>query len=396
MINPFKNKSDILHTLKTFPFTILFAITTSVNASLLVNNNSGAEKTLPILILGLFFSFAITIFFKNRKAKKYEILTQLIMITGLFLLNFFIFKNDYIFSTIQNTTLYLHLLILSFLSIFLAPAISKTDKDNIFGKNINRQLSDISIGITISAGIFAIITGMLLLISYLFEINLPQATLIHLFYWFGFIITTTIVCYLSPKDTNDILKENLRQNIQKLFTYIILPGILIYTAILYAYGLKILITGVWPQNQVALLVLIISILGIGAYIENKNLELKTKLNNFFEKNFFFLLTPNFILIILSLQIRISEYGLTVNRTYLIFFTLWAIALTIYFLLSKAKDLRIIALSLAILLIITSTGPLSAMNISKYFINKRIQTETNKEKIQDLKIYLESIQTKQYK
>ncbi|MDX9970555.1 MAG: DUF4153 domain-containing protein [Candidatus Gracilibacteria bacterium] len=392
MINPFKKKSDILYTLKTFPFTIFFAISTSISASLLVNNNSKQETIIPLLILGLFFSFAITIFFKDRNSKKHETTIQLILIAGLILLKIFIFKNEYIFSTIPGTTLYFHLLILSFLSIFIAPAIKKTDKDNIFGKNINRQLSDISLGITISAGIFAIIMGMIFLISYLFEINLPQNIIIHLFYWCGFVIGTFIICHLSPKKTNYILKEKLKESVQKTFTYIFLPGILIYTAILYAYGLKILITGVWPQNQVALLVLIISILGIATYVENRNLDIKTKLNQFFEKYFFFLLTPNFILIILSLQIRISQYGLTVNRAYLVFFTIWAMALTIYFLVSKAKDLRIIAFSLAIILILTGAGPLSVVNISKYFINKKIQTETNQEKIQDLKYYLETIQT----
>ncbi len=395
ILNLFKNKSAFQETFFTFYATITYALILCINISLHISDKMKTDFP-PVLILGLFFSFSIAVFFKHNNKKKLEPLAQAVLLGILLILHFFVFTN---FSKIlpgsASEFLFSHLFILSILSIFLSPVLKKKDEKNTFGENALRQISDILLAISISAGIFLILMGVYLLCIYLFEFEINPNISINLFFWLGFFLGSFIVCHLNPKNTEDlILSKSKTLSLAKIDTYILIPGILVYTAILYAYALKIMITGIWPKNQVALLVLIISIVGIAIYIINKTTNLKTKLNAFFEKYFFFLLIPNQILLILALQIRISEYGLTINRAYLAFFAIWIITLTIYFLISKAKELRMIPFSLTIILLLTAVGPFTAKNLSNYFIDKKIQSlrfsPENEAKVSDLKSYLYQI------
>lgn len=144
----------------------------------------------------------------------------------------------------------------------------------------------------------------------------------------------------------------------KIFTqFILIPLLLLYLAILYAYGAKILITWDWPRGIVTYLIIAISVLGIFT-----NLLLfpyqKEKEGGWikgFYKAFYYLLIPLTVLLFIAIGIRIQDYGLTVNRYIIVLMGIWLGLISLYFILGF-KNIKTIPISLAVAMILASFGP----------------------------------------
>lgn len=148
--------------------------------------------------------------------------------------------------------------------------------------------------------------------------------------------------------------------------YILIPLITVYIFILYLYMAKIIWEWEWPNGWVANLVLIFSIAGILAIlllhpIQN---EEKNRWIQIFSKGFYRALLPLIILLMLSIWVRISEYGITVNRYLVATLAVWLTGIVLYFIASKNKNIQVIPISLAVIAILISFGPLSAFEVSK--------------------------------
>ena len=144
----------------------------------------------------------------------------------------------------------------------------------------------------------------------------------------------------------------------KIFTqFILIPLLLLYLAILYAYGAKILITWDWPRGIVTYLIIAIAVLGIFT-----NLLLfpyqKEKEGGWikgFYKAFYYLLIPLTVLLFIAIGIRIQDYGLTVNRYIIVLMGIWLGLISLYFILGF-KSIKTIPISLAVAMLLASFGP----------------------------------------
>jgi hypothetical protein len=144
----------------------------------------------------------------------------------------------------------------------------------------------------------------------------------------------------------------------KIFTqFILIPLLLLYLAILYAYGAKIMITWDWPRGIVTYLIIAISVLGIFT-----NLLLfpyqKEKEGGWikgFYKAFYYLLLPLTVLLFIAIGIRIQDYGLTVNRYIIVLMGIWLGIISLYFILGF-KSIKTVPISLAAAMILASFGP----------------------------------------
>lgn len=82
--------------------------------------------------------------------------------------------------------------------------------------------------------------------------------------------------------------------------------------------------------------------------------------------------PLLIMMFVSVGIRINAYGITEGR-YLVFgLGLWVLGVMMYLNLSGAKRYVVIPLSLAVLTVIASYGPLSGYSVSRYSQNCRLE------------------------
>ena len=143
--------------------------------------------------------------------------------------------------------------------------------------------------------------------------------------------------------------------------YILTPLMWIYIAIMFAYFIKIGIQWEWPKGGVSYWIAALSVFGTLLYLLGYPYFKvgKTKLNAWYDRFFFILTVPVILLLFLAIYTRISAYGWTENRYYVVFAGCWLLAIALYFIFSKTKKIAVIPLSLGAVLLIASVGPWSS-------------------------------------
>ena len=160
----------------------------------------------------------------------------------------------------------------------------------------------------------------------------------------------------------------------KAFTqFVLIPLVLIYLIILWAYETKILLTANLPKGWVSILILVFSVLGILAML--LVYPLRNKENHAWIKQlwkwYFRLIIPLIGLLYWAILYRINLYGFTVGRYYVLLLALWLTAITVYSIIKPNYHIKIIPISLAIVGFISLYGPQSAANISKVSQQNRV-------------------------
>ena len=129
-----------------------------------------------------------------------------------------------------------------------------------------------------------------------------------------------------------------------LGSWLLTPLLLIYAAILLAYGVKILMTGSLPKGEIAELTLPFIFIGtLNWLVLEPPFIQKNKLANLFRKIWFWLSVPVSILLGLAIAERVANYGLTEERIMLILCVIWALGIGLWFSFRKEKyrDIRYI-------------------------------------------------------
>jgi hypothetical protein len=152
----------------------------------------------------------------------------------------------------------------------------------------------------------------------------------------------------------------------KIFTqYVLLPLVSIYLVILYLYAGKIVVTWQWPNGWVSALVIGFAIAGILSALllwpvreEEGNRWIRR-----FSGGFYWALLPLTVLLLLAIWRRISDYGLTEHRYFVIIIAFWLAGIAIYFIISRRDNIKVIPITLCILAIAGTFGPWSASSVA---------------------------------
>ena len=157
--------------------------------------------------------------------------------------------------------------------------------------------------------------------------------------------------------------------------YILVPLLLIYTAILYAYAVRIAADGVLPKGRLSWMVLAYGATGmLTALFAWPTRKSGGALVRFFWRYWFFLLTGPAVLLFLAAYVRIDQYGVTYERYLLILFGAWLGVMAILFgLWRHGRDIRLLPASLALVLLIGSLGTWGARGYSVH--SQRTQLAT---------------------
>ena len=152
----------------------------------------------------------------------------------------------------------------------------------------------------------------------------------------------------------------------KFFTqFILLTIVAVYLLILYAYMGKILLTWNWPHGWVSGLVLGFSITGIVSLL--LIYPIKDLVENVWMRIvvrwFYVVLIPLAIMMLLAVWRRVLEYGVTESRYIGIVVALWLIGISIYFILSAVKNIKLIPGTLCIIAFLISFGPWGVFQVS---------------------------------
>jgi putative membrane protein len=150
----------------------------------------------------------------------------------------------------------------------------------------------------------------------------------------------------------------------------VIPLITIYTGILYIYFGKMLITKSWPQGLVSHLILWYTIFSLFIMIMVTPMREKDLVAKIFKNYFPFVSVPLLILSIVSISKRISQYGVTELRYFIVLLGIWLIFCMVSSIF-KAR-LSVILISLIAVVYISVFSPINNRRITIMSQNKRLE------------------------
>lgn len=344
---------------------LIFAVTLWLFA--IGNQNSYKSQTLYTLLALSNLAFCITLAFdlfsevrSLSNTKKW--LFRLFSLSFCTLL-FFILAPQWLDEDLFRLGLFIlsgHLL-LSFLPF------SKKNNDSILWQYNKLLLIRFLTAIFYSAVLFLGLSVAILSVENLFNLTIPEDVYLRLFGIIGIGFNSLFFLTGIPKNIHSIEDDTDYPKGLKLFTqYVLIPLVSIYLVILISYELKIIFEQSLPNGTVSILILGYAVLGILAYlliypIKNRadHEWIKT-----FSKLFFFFMLPLLVLLYIAIGTRISIYGITESRYFLIVLALWLSGITAYFLIKKSPSIQIIPASLCILAVLSTFGPQSSSSITR--------------------------------
>ena len=147
--------------------------------------------------------------------------------------------------------------------------------------------------------------------------------------------------------------------------FILLPLVTLYVIILYGYLVKILIIREWPRGTIGWLVSIVSVFGMLALLLVHPLRHRPRHRwiQLYSRSFYLGLFPLIGLLLMAIWRRLSEYGLTEDRYFLLVLTLWMTGIAGYFSFRRQPSIKIIPISLGVLAMLTIAGPWGPYDLS---------------------------------
>ena len=193
--------------------------------------------------------------------------------------------------------------------------------------------------------------------------------------WFPYIPTVCMVL-LAPLLAMSQIPQGETKRIHRVapylgFTrgvvqYLFIPLLLLYMTTLYVYAAKILFTWQLPVGWVCYLVSA-SMLGMVILIFITYPIQHEEGGSIFKALTRWLplaMIPLLALMSVAIGRRLSDYGITVSRLYVVVFNLWCYAVCIGLLLCRNRRIWWVPASFAVLLFLTSVGPWSIPNVTE--------------------------------
>lgn len=371
-INVLANK--LSHSFKRFPVTLLFA-TLMVGVLIFMNHlDFNLEKSRDIytrvsmaLALGIPLSLSLHVFLERNVHVKtpVKILSHIAVMVVLSVYYFLFLKNQ----EMVTMTRYVAYTIALYMLFSIIPYFrKKTNYELYVIKLFTRFVTTYVYSIVLYLGIVAI----LVTINLLFNADIPGEVFADMALIVAGIFAPAFFLADVPRREEEVLPESYPKVLSILLQFIILPLISVYTIILYVYFGKIVITRQLPQGIIGNLVLWYSIVSTIVLFFIYPLRKKSQWIKSFINIFPKAILPLLAMMFVAIAIRINAYGITENRYFVLIVGLWVTGVMIYYSVKKDIINIFVTISLAIVAVLTVTGPWSAYSVSKSSQNKRFE------------------------
>lgn len=353
-----------------FYIVVVFVLVLAV-MSLLEINSSSFEQPFNVwsfFILGAVSMLSVSLFYGFMQTVWSKV-TLIAVVLAIIAIYSFLFFNSTVDWELQQFGAIMGSVVLSlFFVLYFRP---NTDKSFwVFAENNAREFVSILIYAAVFYGGLAL---AVFAVEELFSVHVNDKVYGNLaMICFQLLAPIFFLTAITPKEL--YYSNSLKQHhfLRILGLYILLPVLGLYLLILYVYLFKIIISWQLPTGWVTSLV---SILALGGFFAKFLLFplSKNKVVSLLNKYFSLLLLPLIVLMSVGLLRRIDDYGLSINRLYVLVFNLWLYGVSFYLFFTKSKSLRWIVISFSIVLFVSSVGPWSVFAITKQAIEKDIKT-----------------------
>lgn len=380
--------TESISTIKRFPLSLLSSIIATAIAIYLMHSDYEKSnyvnylwKVIMCCYLGLNLFLAAELYSESKEQAVFKRLLIKVLALVLIVCYYFVLSdfNNFRLEDIARFVLFvigLHLL------VSFAPFINVRHTNGFWQFNKSLFIRFLTAGLYTGV-LYVGLALALLAIDKLFKVEINSKYYADLWWFLAGIFNTWFFLAGVPKQTRALEGVTEYPKGLKVFTqFVLLPLVTIYLFILYAYGAKIAIAMELPRGWVSYLVIGFSIAGILSLL--LIWPVKEREGNSWikivDRWFYMALYPLIILLGLAVFKRVSQYGITENRYFILVIALWLLIVATYFLLSKNKNIKVIPVSLCIIAFLSSFGPWGAFGVSERSQIRRLEKLITDEKI----------------
>ena len=324
------------------------------------------------ITLSLVFFFSISVYYFAESKKFNNSSKWLLQISTLVfgILFYLFFEENLVDGPETETVVYVVLTQLGIVSFLFISQFFQKFKVKVVGQN-DFYASSYSFVIRIlMAGIVGIVSMLLGFIALSSIFTLFDIEFIEEENWYGYWSAFTLALFAPyfllanlPKINEGEPRETVGIRENKFYSFLInfvgLPAIIIYFLILYAYIIKVLINFKdWPQGEVTWMVILFSFFGYLIYFASFIFASTFKIVHVFRKILPMAILLQTFMLFYAIWLRINQYDFTINRYLVVVFGFWLFGISIYYNISRKKDLSILFYSLLVVVIVISIGPWS--------------------------------------
>lgn len=363
---------------KRFPITLIISTILTLSliylqeSKLVGSSRETLEKINLVLGLGIPLSLCIKLlterFFKINKNISYILHG---IGAGLLVLYYYFFIPDY---DVVAGSRYLVTMVSLILAFLFIPRINN---DYDYEYYIMVIYYNFALTFIYSFVLYLGVSAIFLTIDGLFDVNIKYQFYYYMFLIVSLIFAISLFTSKIPEIDERFKDVGYTKSLKVLILYIIIPLVSIYTAILYVYFGKIIVTMDWPRGLVSHLVLWYSTIAVGIIFLLTPILEENKLAKTFKIWFPKIVLPILLMMFIAIWKRVNQYGITENRYYLIVLGLWVSGIMLYFSLKKPLKNIIIPITLSIVMVNSVFGPLSSFSVSKRSQNSRLEEILNR-------------------
>ncbi len=358
-------------TFQRFPLVLLSAIAAAAVAHRLADIDFEAERGADALypvwmacILGISLFFALTTLGESRRWPRRLRLAA--MLAGLLALVGYYASLPYPIKGADVTRFFLLIGALHLLVAF-APFIGRRAAENGFWQYNKALFLRFAAGALYSAVLYIGLTLAILACETLLDLDFDDEIYGQLWFWVAFVYNTWFFLAGAPDDYERMQQLEEYPTALRIFTqYVLIPLVVIYLAILYAYVGKIVIAWDLPKGWVGYPVIGVSIVGVLALLLVHPVRERAE-NRWivtYGRGFYWTLYPLIGLIAVAIWTRIGDYGITERRYLVVVATAWLLGIALYFTFRRRGDIRVIPITLCLVTALTTVGPWGATAVSR--------------------------------
>ena len=355
-----------------FPITIILAFIHFITGVYIAEVRSFESDNfieINLLIFGSIFITAMAeiiwekyLYGKNRWLVRgiYSVITFVLSI---------IFYVEYLRTNDYYNIYYFALIPISIILFVLIPILNRENKE----KYLQSEFSDFVItgifALILSAGIGIVLTT----VNYLFfksrDFFFFRLTMYSS--WFiAEVLGASLFLSLLKKPDDDLENYEFPSIFNSLIKFVIIPLIAIYTAVLYIYMAKTIISMQLPKGLISHLVLWYTAFSVVIMILITPFTQKDKFFGNFKKYFPYFSIPLIFASLFALFQRIYQYGITEKRYYVLILIFWLLFCMILFI--RKMNITGIFISLIACVVIAVYTPFSAKSVSNFSQKERLK------------------------
>lgn len=391
-----KTLSGLYEAISRYPLTVIFLIAAAIANSMGIERGEPYTKVLLTFIVGAFLSFTVQAAYE-RFYVKFLHRAILMSVSVVLALGYYLIVNQSVTTSIETWIRTSVALFALFIAYIWVPVIkSKVTFNESFMCAFKAFFNSFLFSLVLFTGISLILTAINLL---LFHIN--EKSYMHTLNIVGVLFAPIYFLSLIPiypgLSIRNLLKDGMKANtdniefnkeiikydeekilkasncpkfLEILISYIIIPLLSVYTAILIIYIIKNINTKFWSDNRLEPMLVGFAITVILLYILASRLENKFAIvfRNIFPK----LLIPIVIFQIISSILRIQYTGITHGRYYVILFGIFAVISGIFLSIIPVRKNGIIAILLIGFSLFSIIPPVDAFTISRTSQQKKLE------------------------